>query len=212
MAGGGMMIRMGPGGALPANEKLTPEEREKVDGQMLRSSRADISRLMLGWFAMAHPALEVQYTYAGEAESPDGKAHVIDARNADGFSARLFIDQETSLPLMVTYQAPQPRMITQGGPRTAGTDAPHGQPNTRREMTAEERQKARAEAEKQIKAMAGQPPVLADFALYFDDWREAGGVKFPHRIRRAMGGSTNEEWTINKVKVNPKIDAKKFEG
>ena len=29
---------------------------------------------MLGWFAMAHPALNAQYTYAGEAESPDGKA------------------------------------------------------------------------------------------------------------------------------------------
>ena len=43
---------------------------------MLRSARADISRLMLGWFAAAHPSLDAQYTYAGEAESPDGKADV----------------------------------------------------------------------------------------------------------------------------------------
>ena len=30
--------------------------------------------------------------------------------------------------------------------------------------------------------------------------------------RRATGGDTNEEWTVNKVKINPKIDPKKFEG
>ena len=114
MAGGAMIIRMGPGpgpgGPMPSGEKPTPEEQERIDRQMLRSARADISRLMLGWFASTHPALAADYTYAGEAESPDGKADVIDARNADGFSARLFIDRESHLPLMVTYQGPQPRM------------------------------------------------------------------------------------------------------
>jgi hypothetical protein len=209
MAGGAMVIRMGPGGPMTPAEKLTPEQQEKADKQMVRGSRADISRLMLGWFAMAHPALAVEYTYAGQAESPDGKAHVVDAKSADGFSARLFIDQETKLPLMVTYQGPQPRMITQRGP------APQhggGQQAARREMTDEERQKMRAEAEKQLKDLQSQPPQLVDYSLYFEDWREVDGVKFPFRIRRAMSGATNEEWTINKVKVNPKIDAKKFEG
>ena len=75
---------------------------------------------MLGWFAMAHPSLNAQYTYAGEAESPDGKAYVIDVKNADDFAARLFIDQKTHLPLMVTYKGPQPRMMTTGGPVAAG--------------------------------------------------------------------------------------------
>ena len=149
------------------------------------------------------------YTYAGEAESPDGKATSIDAKNADGFSARLFIDQETKLPLMVTYQGPQPRMITQRGP-VPGAAAPQhggGQQAARREMTDEDRQKMRAEAEKQLKELQSQPPQLVDYSLYFEDWREVDGVKFPHKIRRAMSGATNEEWTINKVKVNPKIDS-----
>ena len=70
----------------------------------------------------------------------------------------------------------------------------------------------RAEAEKQLKELQSQPPQLVDYSLYFEDWREVDGVKFPFRIRRAMSGATNEEWTINRVKVNPKIDAKKFEG
>jgi hypothetical protein len=29
-------------------------------------------------------------------------------------------------------------------------------------------------------------------------------------MRRAMAGTTTEEWTVNKVKVNPKVDAKRF--
>ena len=199
---------------MPSGEKPTPEEQERIDKQMLRNARADISRLMLGWFASTHPALAAEYTYVGEAESPDGKADVIDVKSADGFSARLFIDRESHLPLMVTYQGPQPRMITAGGPPGAGPGgAGRGAPGPdRREMTEDERKHAREAAEKQMQELRSQPPVMVEFTLFFDDWREIGGIKFPHKIRRASAGSTSEEWTVGKVKVNPKIDAKKFEG
>jgi hypothetical protein len=227
-AGGGMVIRMGPGGpagAMPGGgEKLSPEEQERVDKQVLRSYRTELSRLMLGWFGSTHPALNAGYTYAGEAESPDGKAHVIDAKNADGFSARLFIDQATHLPLMVTYQGPQPRVITAGPATSSGPSraesrdggpmrmAPGQAAGERREMSEEDRKKAREAAEKQIAEMQKQPPALVEFTIFFEDWQDVGGVKFPHKMRRASGGVTSEEWTVNKVKVNPKIDPKKFDG
>jgi hypothetical protein len=219
MAGGAMIIRMGgPGGPMPPpGEKLPPEEQQRLDKAMLRNSRAELSRLMLGWFAAAHPSMSVEFTYAGEAESPDGRADVLDARNADGFSARLFIDRETRLPLMVTYRGPQPRVVTAGGPirqpppaaqgRSAAQPAPE-----RREMTEEDRRKARADAEQQLEALRNQPPTTVEFTLFFDDWRDVGGLRFPHKLRRATSGDTNEEWTVGKVKVNPKIDPKKFEG
>jgi hypothetical protein len=218
MAGGGMVIRMGPGpgGPMPPGEKPSPEEQERIDKAMLRSARAELSRLMLGWFVAAHPSLNVEFTYAGEAESPDGKADVIDAKNADGFNSRLFIDRQTHLPLMVTYQGPQPRVVTAGGPLrqpppSAAGGRAAGQTAERREMTEEERKKAREEAEKQLEAARNQPQTMVEFTLFFDDWRETGGIRFPHKLRRAMGGTTSEEWTVNKMKVNPKIDPKKFE-
>ena len=210
LPGGGMMIRMGPGVAAPPAEKLSPEEQARADKALLRSSRVDITRMMLGWFATAHPSLPVQYTYAGEAESPDGKAHVIDVKDAEGFSARLFIDQESKLPLMLTYQGPQPRVVTAGGPRAAAGSGAHA--TGQRELTDQERKKLSEDKEKRLEDLQRQPPAMVDFTLYFDEWREADGVRFPHRIRRAMSGDTNEEWTVNKVRVNPKIDAKKFEG
>lgn len=190
-AGNGMVvIRMGagPGGPAPAQPKLSPEEQEKADRGALKSSREELSRLMLGWFATAHPSLAAEYTFAGEAESPDGKAYVVDVRNADGFAARLFVDQSTHLPLMVAYKAPQPRTIR----RTAGAG------------TSPE------DIRKEIEKMQSEPPVMADYALYFDDWQSIEGIEFPRHLRRAMGGTTTEEWSITKVKFNQKIDAKKF--
>lgn len=208
-AGGAMVVRMGgPGGATTTTtptEKLTPEQEAQMNASALRSARHDISRLMLGWFAMAHPSLGVTYTYAGEAESAETRAHVIDVKNADGFAARLFIDQATNLPLMLTYEAPQPRMIT----RTA--TAPAGGGVTVRsgggQASAEERERVMEE----MKKLQSEPPTMVETTLFFGDWREVNGVKFPHSIQRASAGTTSEEWTITKVRVNPKIDAKKFE-
>jgi hypothetical protein len=126
----------------------------------------------------------------------------------------LFIDQQTHLPLMVTYQGPQPRMMTSGAmqrsvPATAGGAHVVTQASG---ATDDERKKAQAEAEKQIQELQKQPVVLADYQIYFEDWRDADGVKFPFKMRRAMAGTTTEEWTVQKVKVNPKVDPKRFAG
>ena len=215
--GGGMMIRMGGPAGLSSGggEKPTPEQLDEMNKVMVRSSRAEASRLMLGWFAMAHPAVNAQYVYAGEAESPDGKAHVIDVKSADTFTARLFIDEQTHLPLMVTYKGPQPRMMSAGGGPRQVTPMGGGGGHTitmTAGMSDEEKKKAQAEIDKQIQEMQKQPAVMVDYTVFFDEWRDADGVKFPFKMRRAMGSETTEEWTVSKVKVNPKIDPKRFVG
>jgi hypothetical protein len=207
--GGGMVIRMGGGGAMAnphSAEKPTPEQQEQMNRAMVRNSRQELSRLLLGWIAAAHPSQHVQYTYAGEAESPDGKAYVIDVKDADGFAARLFIDQTSKLPLMLTYKGRQGRMVTNtrttvDGGRVTTTERPQ-------QMSEEEAKKLRADREKALADIQSAP--MVDFSLFFEDWRDADGVKFPHVIRRASEGTTNEEWKVTKVKVNPKIDSKKF--
>ena len=209
LAGGAFVIRMGPGGPAPAqSEKLSPEEQEKVGKSVVRSARQELSRLMLGWFAAAHPSVSAQYTFAGEAESLDGRAYVIDVKNGDGFAARLFIDQQTNLPLMVTYQGPQRHVMT------SGTRVPGGGTVVQRTPTAptteEQRKKEQHDINAQVEEMRKQPPAMVDYTLFFEDWRSVDGVQFPHKIRRAAEGSTTEEWTVGKVRINPKIDPKKF--
>ena len=214
---GGMIIRMGgPGGAAPAGEpaeKPSAEQLEQMSRTLVRNGRNEASRLMLGWFATAHPAARAEYIYVGEAESPDGKAHVIDVKNADNLAARLFIDQHTHLPLMVTYQGPKPRILTAGGPGPAAqATGGHVVTQSSQPLNDDERRKAQADAEKQIREMQRQAPEMADYTLFFEEWRDAGGVKFPFKIRRALDGTTTEEWTVTSVKVNPKVDPKRFAG
>ena len=71
----------------------------------------------------------------------------------------------------------------------------------------------RAEADKQLKETA-EPAAARWWTTRCSSTTGARSTasKFPHKMRRAMGGATTEEWTVNKVKVNPKIDPKKFEG
>lgn len=204
--GGAMVIRMGPGGAVHDAPKPTPEQLAQMSAATLRNARAEASRFMLGWMGMAHPSLDARYTYAGEAESPDGKAHVIDVKAADGFEASLFIDQNNHLPLMVTYKGRAPRVMTSGPMRVAPGAAPGA---GSRPPTEEERRKMQHDVEERMRREVAESP-LVEFSLFFDDWREVGGVVFPHVMRRASGGETTEEWTINKVRINPKIDAKTF--
>jgi hypothetical protein len=92
---------------------------------------------------------------------------------------------------MVTYKGPQPRMVMQGAGGRKATPA---------------------DVDKQIQEMQRQPPVMVDYTVFFDEWRDADGMKFPFKMRRAMGGETTEEWTISKVKLNPKIDPRRFAG
>jgi hypothetical protein len=51
----------------------------------------------------------------------------------------------------------------------------------------------------------------AEQRMYFADYRDAGGVMWPHRIRRASGSDTTEETTFDRFRLNAKIDPKKFE-
>ena len=117
---------------------------------------------------------------------------------------------------MVTYRGPQPRVVTAGG-RPGGAAGAAGRATRsrrpeRREMTEEERKKAREEACRGNSRRSRSDPrshgrihaVLRRLAR-----RRRHQVPAQHAAR--VGGATNEEWTVGKVKVNPKIDPKKFE-
>ena len=73
-----------------------------------------------------------------------------------------------------------------------------------------DRRRAQTSSRADLKTQMAQPAPTVEMSYFFEDWREADGINFPHKIRRASAGETNEEWTINKIKVNPKIDPKKF--
>jgi hypothetical protein len=134
--------------------------------------KQDFARLMLGMFASSFSGYPLTFTYAGQAEAPQGKADVLDVKGAPNVTMRLFIAQSTHLPIMVSWTAP---------------------PQPQR---------------------AGQPPAAAtpqESRLYFSDYRDVDGIKWPFRLRRALGADTVEETTFDRFRVNAKIESRKFQ-
>jgi hypothetical protein len=96
----------------------------------LRRSNTDIARLFLGLTGGTQPGFVATYTHAGQAESPDGKADIIDVGGPEDFKVRLYIDTETHLPLMLTYMEPEPRVVMRTATRpAAGREGGSGRGN-----------------------------------------------------------------------------------
>jgi hypothetical protein len=65
-------------------------------------------------------------------------------------------------------------------------------------------------SEERMKELMEAAKKLVEHRLYLSEYREVDGVKIPHMLVRSVDGTTTEELTLEKVKLNAKIDAKKF--
>ena len=113
MGSGGMILRMGgPGGALGAPQ--SPEQQEDIRRNTLLANRQEFGRLTLGMFGAAFTGYPMVFSYAGQAESPDGTADVIDVKGDGEFAAKLFVDAKTHMPLMLSWMAKEPLRMNVG--------------------------------------------------------------------------------------------------
>jgi hypothetical protein len=194
--GGGMRIMMAGPGQGPGAGPLTPEQ---INEARTRRMRVQMNRLTAALLADAG----TQWVDAGIAESPDGKADILETKEETGRTLRLFIDQDTKLPVMVQYQDPKPMVMINNGPgRGPGGPPPPPGPGgaPRPQMSPEELEKLREE-------MRRNPPPLGTYALHLSDYKKVDGIMLPHKIETSLDGEPNEEWTIEKFKVNPSIKA-----
>jgi hypothetical protein len=112
---------------------------------------------------------------------------------------------------MVQYQDPKPMVMINGGgpgrgpggPGRGGPPPPGAGPGGA-QMTPEEMQK-------RVEEMRRTPPALGTYAMHLGDYKKVDGVMLPHKIEISLDGEPNEEWTIEKYKVNPAIKADVWE-
>lgn len=215
--GHGMQVRMiGPGGGGGASgAATTPEQKAEADRVMVLSNKRDFARLTLGMFGTSYSAFPVEFAYAGEAEAADGKAHVIDVKGPEDFTARLFVDAKTSLPLMLSWMAPEPiapMTVTRGGGPGGGASftSGGGAQSGGRQMTEEEMKKMMDDAAARRKEAEANRKTV-EYRVYYSNFRSVGGLKLPHTMQRSIDGKPTEEMTFDSIKVNPKIDSKKFD-
>ena len=174
---------------------------ENMLEQRALTARQDFARLMLGIFATSFKAYPLTFKYVGQAEAPQGKAHVLEATGEANFKLRFFVDMQTSLPIMVSWNAPA-RPAGRGAPPASAAAPP---PSATAPPTSATAPPTSASAPP---ASVPGPP---EHRLYFSDYRDVDGVKFPFRLRRGIGTATSEETTFDRFRINPKIDPRRFE-
>jgi hypothetical protein len=132
--------------------------------------------------------MPLEFIAAGQAESPDGKADVIDVAGPNSFAAKLFLDTSTHRPLMLMYRGLAPRVI----------------------VTTQQR----GDTPSSERGAATAPPAadLVDITMFLDDYKRVEGLLLPHHITRSVDGQPSEEWTCKSIAINPAFKADAFEG
>jgi hypothetical protein len=182
----------------------------------LATIKQDFARLMLGVFATSFPSYPLTFKYAALGEAPEGKADILDVTGPANFSTRFLVQRETHLPVMLIWQLPVTNVIVriegQPGPAAAPpgaliVDAPA--PPGSNASQEDRDQYGATVANLRRQALAQAKPI--EYRMYYADFRDVNGVKWPFRIRRSIGGDTVEETTFDRVRFNVKIDPRKFE-
>jgi len=189
--GGGMVFRIGG----PGGQQASPEQMEAM---LRRVYNAEFSRYLLAIILTPPPSLAVEYKYVGESDVEDAKADVIDVSGPENFSVRVYFDQSSHLPLLLSYRGPKPRVVTMT--RQAGS-APK----------PDEIKKAQEEAEKKMHAEAPAAPEEVDFYIRLTDHKKVNGVMLPHKLTFLTENEVSEEFEISKYQLNPQFKADHFD-
>jgi outer membrane lipoprotein-sorting protein len=72
----------------------------QIEEALRRARQADLTRLLLIFLA----ATDVPVAWIGTAEAPDGKADVLELAPVNQPAIRLFLDETSHVPLMITWQ------------------------------------------------------------------------------------------------------------
>ena len=189
--GGGMIFRIaGPGG-----QQASPEQMEAMQRRIYN---AEFSRYLLAMILTPPASLAVEYKYAGESDVEDAKADVIDVSGPDNFSVRVFFDQKSHLPLLLSYRGPKPRVMTMT--RQAGGAA-----------KPEDLKKAQEDAEKKMHAETPSAPEEVDFYIRLSDHKKVAGIMLPHKLTFLTESEVSEEFEISKYQLNPQFKADHFD-
>jgi hypothetical protein len=178
---GQRFIRRSPGGQTAA------PSAPQTDAVAAAGARRDLALLLLGLFCGADRLVPMRFAFGGIAESPDGRADVLDVTGNEGLAARLFVDSTTRLPLLVSWMTSDVqaglRGVTPGSDSSRGASPP----------------------------VPPEPGRQVEHRLYFLDYRRTSGFTWPFRIRRSVAGQTTEELTFDTIDVNPALDPRAFE-
>jgi len=183
-------------------------QQEAAIRARVATAKQDFARLMVGLFASSYASFPLTFDYVAQAEAPEGKADVLDVKGPANFTARLFVNAQTHLPIMLSWrvQPPPARGGGAGGQSPArGGGAPPAPPPERADGGGP------PPGAPAPPGPTSTAPAPVENRMYFADYRDVDGLKLPFRIRRAVGSETTEETIFDRFRINARTDARRFE-
>ena len=163
--------------------------------------RAEYARYLLAFALTAPSTMPVEWSYAGKAETPAGRADALEIKGADGFSVRLYFDEQSHLPVQMTYQTKTIEM----GATMAFEAVPlpvNGQPiggQIHRGMPA---------FNLELPPPSGKN---VEMQVRFSNYVNLAGWQFPQELSFALDGQVVEEWVGLNWQINPGLSADHFQ-
>ncbi len=179
----------------------TPADVAAARARQLLASKHTFVTMALPLLARSFEAYPLEFTAAGTVTLSTASADVIEAKGPDSWTARLFLDATTHLPVRVSWMAkPVVVFATRSvvnvpvNPQGQAVGPPEG-------------------ARGGPMPPAGDPTVgLADleWVTELGDYRVTDGLKWPHRWTTTYGGRKYDDLRLRDFKINLEIDPKTF--
>jgi hypothetical protein len=205
---GRVMVRSGDGattfgsmGAPPSPEAAAASRKASV-----LANKQDFARLTLGLFAASFTSYPLEFAMDTPAATADGKSNVIVVKGEGDFVAKLFVDRDSHLPVMLTWMAREP-IVRNMSTRTMA-------PGGATVVTATGGTFVSGDGQAPAQAAAPAPPEerrIVEFKMAYGEYKVTGGVKMPTHMLRTIDGKQVDELVLDKIALNPKIDGKKFD-
>jgi hypothetical protein len=191
---------------------------ERVKEAQRRARQTEVARLLMAILLTTDSPV----AWIGTAESPDGKADVLEMKTPDGQATRLFLEATTHMPLMMTWAGGAQRAGRggqgSGGQGRGGQGRGFGGPDTPPRgagdaATPQGGAPQGGAAVDTLQGRRGRPGgggAPATLEMHLAEYKVVNGIKLPHLITRGTNGETAEEWAIKSYRINPSFKNNTF--
>lgn len=174
----------------------TPSAIAERDRLAVQGHKREFARLAVALFGKSFAGSPIAFSYVGPDTVEGQPAEVLEMRTTDGFVMRLYVNRDTHLPAFIAWQAPEPVVFTTTSTSTMTVRAGQVMSQT-----------------PPVFNPTGPPSAPGPDVLWrtvFSDFKLHDGLNWPHRVKEMVGDKVTEDMRLGKFKINPKIDARKF--
>jgi len=169
------------------NEKIVVDKNVRVAHGEMRQN--ELFRTTFALLLRAPEGLDVNYVYVGVGSVDGFSCDIVEAQTG-GSAVKLYLDQSSHLPRMMSYQGAKPFMIKF------------------------KKENANADSDKQTKVFVrnGDAPKgeVAEFQVKFSDYRSTGNIQLPYKWTQTVGGKADQNIDVVSYEINPPNIADKF--